>query len=91
MDRTPKSSAIRVTVAVAVLIVLVSAFAPRGIAAERRKRWEGASRGHEIHREWHGDIRRLHEADPAPWRAGHRFHGDHLGRWGWWWLVDGTW
>jgi hypothetical protein len=71
MDRTPKSSAIRVTVAVAVLIALGSAFAPRGIAAERperwerapRERWEEAPRGHETYHEWHGDIRRFHEED----------------------------
>ena len=42
MDRTPKSSAIRMTVAVAVLIALGSVFAPRGLAAERPERWEGA-------------------------------------------------
>lgn len=99
MDRTPSSSAIRVTVAVAGLIALGSVFAPRGLAAERPERWEGAPRerwdgapgGHEIHRAWHGDIRRFHEEDLPRWRAGHWFHGDHLGRGGWWWVVDETW
>jgi DHA2 family multidrug resistance protein len=24
------------------------------------------------------------------WRAGHWFHGEHLGRLGWWWVVAPT-
>jgi len=25
------------------------------------------------------------------WRAGHWFHGEHLGRLGWWWVVGDGW
>jgi hypothetical protein len=90
MDRTLKSWTIQVIVAVAALIALVSTFARSGIAAEGRERWE-MPRGPEIHHEWHGDIRRFHEEDLPRWRAGHWFHGDHLGQAGWWWVVDGGW
>jgi hypothetical protein len=39
----------------------------------------------------HGDIWRFHETDLGRWRGGHWFHGDHFGRLGWWWIVDGAW
>ena len=47
--------------------------------------------GHEIERWRHGEIARFHERDLDRWRGGRWFHGVHLGRPGWWWIVDGTW
>jgi hypothetical protein len=32
---------------------------------------------------WHGDV--------ESWHGGHWFHGDHLGRLGWWWVVGDGW
>lgn len=40
---------------------------------------------------WHDDIHRFHEHDVEVWRHGRWFHGDHLGRAGWWWIVGGVW
>jgi hypothetical protein len=40
---------------------------------------------------WHGHIERFHEHDIGLWRGGHWVHGDHGGRFGWWWVVDGGW
>jgi len=40
---------------------------------------------------WHGNIARFHEHDVGLWRSGHWVHGDHGGRFGWWWVVDGVW
>jgi hypothetical protein len=39
--------------------------------------------GHEGPR-WRG-------ADLDRWHGGHWFHGEHLGRLGWWWVVDDGW
>jgi hypothetical protein len=36
-------------------------------------------------------IGRFHEGDLDRWRGGHWFHGEHLGRLGWWWVVGGAW
>ena len=39
----------------------------------------------------HGGFRgrQFHHHDT--WRRGHWHHGHHHGRWGWWWIVAGTW
>jgi len=47
--------------------------------------------GHEVEHWRRGDIARFHERDFERWRGGRWFHGDHLGRLGWWWIVDGAW
>jgi hypothetical protein len=47
--------------------------------------------GHEVERWRHGDIARFHERDMERWRGGRWFHGEHIGRQGWWWVVDGAW
>jgi hypothetical protein len=39
----------------------------------------------------HGDIHRFYAHDYARWRGGHWYHGNHGGRLGWWWTVDGFW
>jgi hypothetical protein len=36
----------------------------------------------------HGDIRHF---DLSYWRSGRRWHGDHQGRRGWWWIVGPAW
>ena len=56
-------------------------------AAPPDRRWEP----HEIQHWRHGDIRAFHERDLDRWRGGRWFHGDHVGRSGWWWIVDGAW
>jgi hypothetical protein len=48
-------------------------------------------RGREGDMRWRGDIRRFHEHDVDVWRRGHWYHGHHLGRNGWWWIVGGVW
>lgn len=51
--------------------------------------------GHEGHFEehvaWRGDISHFHEHDFDHWRSGRWFNGDHDGRHGWWWIIDGGW
>lgn len=42
-------------------------------------------------RGWHGDIHAFHEHDYDTWRGGRWFHGDHEGRFGWWWTVGDGW
>jgi hypothetical protein len=86
-----KSMHNRVVIGIAVLATALSAFAARGWAQERSEHWEGTWRGHEVERWRQGDIRRFHEEDLGRWRAGHWVHGEHFGRPGWWWVVDGTW
>jgi len=81
MDKTRKSWIVPVTVSIASLALLGPAFAPRGVAEER----------HEVERWRHGDIRHFHERDLGRWRGGRWFHGEHFGRLGWWWIVDGVW
>jgi len=71
--------------ALALLGVLSSgpAFAqpPRGRGGE----------GREVEHWRRGDIARFHERDLDRWHGGRWFHGEHIGREGWWWIVDGTW
>jgi hypothetical protein len=53
-----------------------------------------AGRFHEDHRRdgWnHGDIRRFHEGEYDRWRGGAWIHGEHDGRFGWWWNVGPSW
>ena len=90
MDRARKSRVLRVAVSIAMLALVGSTFAARGMAAERA-RWGEHWRGPAVERWGHGDIRRFHEGDLGRWRGGHWFHGDHFGRLGWWWIVDGAW
>lgn len=45
--------------------------------------------GHGDH--WHGGERHFHDHDEHMWRGGRWFHGDHDGRAGWWWIVNGGW
>lgn len=40
---------------------------------------------------WHGDIRHFDRHDRGIWRGGFWRHGDHGGRFGWWWVVGGSW
>ena len=44
-------------------------------------------------RHWDGphDIRHFEDRHLYVWRAGHWRHGDHDGRFGWWWITAGTW
>ena len=37
------------------------------------------------------DIRRFREHDIEVWRRGGWIHGNHNGRAGWWWVVNGNW
>lgn len=49
------------------------------------------SRADDDHR-WHGgDMHHFGDRDEHIWRGGQWFHGDHGGRGGWWWIVDGNW
>ena len=42
-------------------------------------------------RHWyHGSIHNFHERDYAYWRGGHWYHGRYGGRFGWYWIVDGS-
>ena len=82
---------VRVGVSVALVVLLDFTLAPCGLAEERRGRGEEDRRGHEVQRWRHGDIGRFHEGDRDRWRGGRWAHGEHLGRLGWWWIVDGVW
>ncbi len=42
-------------------------------------------------RAWHGDIQRFEAHDLHHWRSGAWRHGRHAGRYGWWWVLGGTW
>lgn len=80
-------------------LVLLPAFASPSAAQghdERHEREEHRAReehrGREEHREaWHGDIHRFREHDFDRWRGGAWFHGNHDGRFGWWWQVGPSW
>ena len=75
------------------LPVLMPTLAAPAIAADhdcREGRYEDRDR-HDRDPHWHGDIRRFHEHDVDIWRHGHWYHGHHLGRAGWWWIVGGIW
>ena len=74
-------------VAVAVLIALPAMVHPA--AADERGHRRGPERGR--HQVWRGDIHRFHEHDFGRWRGGNWYHGRHLGRLGWWWIVGGIW
>ena len=50
--------------------------------------WHGARYGGP---RWHGDIHNFYARDYPHWHGGHWYHGDHDGRWGWWWLAAGMW
>jgi hypothetical protein len=91
MATVQRSWVLRIAAGVAVLALLGAMPAARGVAQERRGRPEEGWRGREEPRPWHGDIRRFHEHDLDRWRGGHWFRGEHFGRAGWWWIVDGTW
>jgi hypothetical protein len=70
-------------------IVATSAFI-RPAAADERDRHRGFERPprHEV---WRGDIRHFRDHDFDRWRGGRWYHGRHLGRVGWWWIVGGIW
>lgn len=38
-------------------------------------------------RHWRGDFHPGHDH----WHNGHWYHGDHEGRFGWWWIAAGSW
>jgi hypothetical protein len=88
MKRDAGSWVRRIALSVAVLALLGLASAPDGRAQALA---DVAWRGHGVEHWRHGDIRSFHERDLGHWRGGRWFHGDHLGRLGWWWIVDGTW
>ncbi len=66
------------TAAAIAALLIMPLLGGRGLADEHREHW-------------HGDIGRFHEHDLGFWRSGHWFHGNHEGRFGWWWIVDGGW
>ena len=65
------------TAAAVVAMAPFPAFADRG----------GYDRGHS-HGHGHGHYGRHSERE---WRSGSWHHGSHLGRSGWWWIVNGAW
>lgn len=42
------------------------------------------------HRHWRGDNHHRHHHHPR-WRDGHWYHGNHGGRFGWWWIAADVW
>lgn len=74
-------------IAVAALIALPVMVHPA--AADERGHRRAPER--ERHQVWRGDIHRFHEHDFGRWRGGNWYHGRHLGRLGWWWVVGGLW
>jgi hypothetical protein len=40
---------------------------------------------------WHGDMHHLRTYDYPHWREGRWYHGDHGGRFGWWWIAADMW
>ena len=66
----------------ALAAVALAALAPVGAAPASAQ---------ERHWERDRDIHNFHERDLSVWRGGHWFHGPHLGRPGWWWVVNGVW
>ena len=73
--------------ALAVLVAMSAMVRPS--AADERSHRRGFER--ERHEIWRGDIHRFHERDFALWRSGRWYHGRHVGRVGWWWIVGGVW
>jgi hypothetical protein len=92
MDRIQRSWILRIAASIATLSLLGATCGAHGTAEAQhreghREHWDG----HPAEFWRHGDIRQFHEFDLDRWRGGHWIHGDHLGRLGWWWIVDGTW
>ncbi len=59
-------------------------------------RWGGWSRGYGYgygygDGMWHGGWTRGYGYGDGMWRSGNWFHGDHDGRFGWWWIVGPSW
>ena len=54
---------------------------------------EGFHERHFEGRRWEGphDIRHFEDHHVYVWRSGRWHHGDHDGRFGWWWIAAGTW
>lgn len=52
--------------------------------------WHGDHGGYGDHG-YGGDQHHFHDRDEHIWRGGRWFHGDHDGRAGWWWIVNGGW
>jgi hypothetical protein len=74
-----KPLALLAALSVMVFVALVSATAQ---ADSRRGHGPG----------WgHGDIRYFPRYDARIWRGGRWYHGGYGGRYGWWWIVAGTW
>jgi hypothetical protein len=75
--------------------VLSAASASPAIAEGRHEggRGEGFHERHFEGRHWEGahDIRHFEDRHVYVWRSGHWHHGDHDGRFGWWWITAGTW
>lgn len=96
-------STLAVTRVVIGLLAVTTSFLPVGGAAEPREGWEAPRSpaihhesephrwGPEMHRDWPGDVWHFHEVIVPRWRTGRWVHGDHLGRAGWWWVVEGEW
>jgi hypothetical protein len=62
-----------------------------GRGPERERHWD---EHHWIEPERHWDGRPgwgWHGLDADRWHGGRWFHGEHLGRLGRWWIVDGAW
>src|SRR5262245_38260255 len=94
-NRQQKPWALRATVTIAALTLLGATFASRGTAEELRsapeERGGPAWRGHVVEHGRPGDCHSVHERDLGRWRAGHWVRGEHAGRFGWWWVADGSW
>jgi hypothetical protein len=91
MAREQISRILRITAAAAMVVFLSATFATLGMAAEGRGHWGEGWHGHEGPHWEQGNIGRFHEEDLDRWHGGHWFHGEHLGRPGWWWIVGRTW
>jgi hypothetical protein len=78
------------SVPLAVVLLAMSAAPVRAEEHEGGRHEEG--RGHEGERFREGGrIEHFHEGDYHVWHGGHWEHGDHDGRYGWWWLSGGLW
>lgn len=66
---------------------LTLALAALVIAAPLTARADSRDHG----RAWRGDIQRFEAHDLGHWRTGSWRHGRHAGRYGWWWVLGGTW
>ena|SRR5215469_596900 len=69
-------------VALAGVVAVVTFFATVPSRADD-PHWHGGDHG--------GDMHHFGDRDEHVWRGGQWFHGDHGGRGGWWWIVDGNW